>query len=260
MLKLLAALPTYLQIGTWAGAAILLTYLLMVLIHRLIPFDVRHEHNDVIGFIIAVISVFYGLVMASVLVIAVNRFDHAQQVVEREANLIGDVVRNARTISPQLDKAVTGLAIKYLDDVISNEWPTQKQGQTTLVGLQTLTEIDQALSRYEPRNRHESAYYSTVLQQLNELHDFRRERIFLAAEKIDPEIWAVSLAGGVLTICFVLLFGIRRRNMHFLLASFLAMSIALIFALISLFDKPFQGEISVSAEPYRLVLHRIKSN
>jgi hypothetical protein len=99
-----------------------------------------------------------------------------------------------------------------------------------------------------------------VLQQLNELHDFRRERIFLAAEKIDPEIWAVSLAGGVLTICFVLLFGIQRRNMHFLLASFLAMSIALIFALISLFDKPFQGEISVSAEPYRLVLHRIKSN
>jgi hypothetical protein len=68
------------------------------------------------------------------------------------------------------------------------------------------------------------------------------------------------LAGAVLIICFTLLFGVQNRRIHFLLASFLAVSLALIFALVSMFDTPFQGEISVSNEPYWLVSQQITGN
>lgn len=260
MLNYLAALPSFLQIAIHVVGSVILTYLLMVLTHWAIPFEVRRQHNDVIGFIVGVVAVFYGLIIASVLVIGINRFDHAQQVVENEANLIGDVVRNARVISPQIEGPVKELATQYLEDVITKEWPAQMQGKRTILGLRTLTELTLAISRYEPRNQREAAHYLQLVQNLNKLYDARRERIFLAGEGIAGEVWTVTLAGGILTICFVLLFGIRNRTIHFLLASFLAVSLALIFALVAIFDRPFQGDMAASDEPYRLIRQQVAPN
>lgn len=260
MLPLLTALPVSLHIIAWVVMAMLLTCLLMIGIHRVLPFELRRQHNDVTGFLIAVIGIFYGLIMASILVIAVNRFDHAEKIVEKEANLIGDIARNAGTLSPHMATQVIPLASRYLEDVITQEWPMQRQGQKTFVGLQTLAEMNQAIGRYEPKTPRESAYYSAMLRKLSDLHDARRERIFLADQGIATEVWMVILAGGVLTIGFALFFGVSQRKIHFLFASALAIAIALIFALIEIFDQPFKGDISVSNEPYRVVWQLVKSN
>ncbi|HYD94477.1 MAG TPA: DUF4239 domain-containing protein [Noviherbaspirillum sp.] len=260
MLNHLASLPSAFQIALHVGASVLLTFLLMMLIHTAIPFRIRRQHNDVIGFIVGVVAAFYGLIIASVLVIGINRFDHAEQVVENEANLIGDIVRLARATSSQIESPVKQLAAQYLEDVISKEWPAQMQGQRTTLGLQTLAELSRVVSRYEPRTPRETAYYSQLVQTLNKLYDARRERIFLASEGIAGEVWVVTLAGGILTVCFVLLFGIENRRIHFLLASFLAVSLALIFALVAIFDKPFQGDMAASDEPYRLIREQVATN
>ena len=95
---------------------------------------------------------------------------------------------------------------------------------------------------------------------MTKLYDARRERIFLAGEGIAREVWVVTVAGGILTICIALLFGIQDRRMHFLLASFLAVSLGLIFALMAIFDRPFQGDMAVSDEPYRLILQQVLRN
>jgi hypothetical protein len=259
MLDYLFSAPSSVQITFHVVGFALLTYVLMLSIHRAIPVEVRRQHNDVIGFLIAVVAVFYGLIIASVLVIAINRFDHAGQAVDNEANLVGDVVRNARSISPQLDRPVSLLAWDYLDDVITKEWPAQIRGEKTTLGLKTLGRLAQAISQYEPRNQREAAFYVQLIQSLNRLYDARRERIFLADEGIAGEVWLVTLAGAVLTICLTLLFGIQNRWIHFMLALFLAVSLALIFALVMTFDKPFQGSVAASNEPYRLVRQQVVS-
>lgn len=258
MFDSLAALPFYLQLIVWIAAAVLFTYLAMISIHRILPLEIRLQHNDVVGFIVAVVAVFYALIVASVLVIAIGHFDGAQKVVEKEANLIGDVLRNTQTISPQIAAPAAKLVRQYLDDVIVHEWPLQREGQKTTLGLQTLSRLNQMVGQYEPQNQREVAYYSALLRKLDELYDVRRERIFRADEGIAHEIWVVTLAGGMLTVGFALLFGVPRRRIHFLLSSILAISIALIFALISLFDRPFQGDLSVSDQPYRLIRLQIE--
>jgi Protein of unknown function (DUF4239) len=260
MLSFFSEVPTSLQIALHVIGFVSLTYILMLWIHRVVPYAVRHAHNDVIGFIIAVVGVFYGLIIASVLVIAINRFDHGQQVVENEANLIGDIVRNAKTLSPQLEGPVRQLATQYLYDVITKEWPAQKKGQRTILGLKTLSDLAAQIGRYEPRGHRDAAFYGNIIQLLNRSYDARRERIFLAGEGISGEVWAVTWAGAVLIIGFTLLFGIEDRRIHFLLASFLAVALALIFALVMIFDTPFQGSMSVSDEPYRLIRQQIMGN
>jgi hypothetical protein len=257
MLDRLFAAPSSLQLAFHVAGFLALTYILMLAIHRAVPIALRRQHNDIIGFIIAVVAVFYGLIIASVLIMAINRYDQAQQVVVKEADLIGDVVRNARAISPQIDAPVRQSATRYLDDVITKEWPAQVRGERTVLGPSALTTLAEAISLYEPRNQREAAFYAQLIGTLNKLYDARRERIFLADEKIAGEVWAVTLAGAVLTLCLTLLFGVEHRWIHFLLASFLAVSLALIFGLVMIFDRPFQGNMAASDEPYRLVRHQV---
>jgi hypothetical protein len=116
-----------------------------------------------------------------------------------------------------------------------------------------LIELFQDVSAYTPRDAREAAFYEQLLQAMTRLYDARKDRIFVADEGIAETVWLVTLAGSVLTISFSLLFGIENRAMHFVLASFLAVSMALVFALVALFDKPFRGELAVPDEPYRLV-------
>jgi hypothetical protein len=59
------------------------------------------------------------------------------------------------------------------------------------------------------------------------------------------------------SFCLTLLFGVQNRWIHFLLASFLAVSLALIFALVMIFDRPFQGNMAASDGPYRLIRQQI---
>lgn len=260
MLNYLSDMPTPVQIAVHVIVFVLLTYFLMFWIHRLMSYEVRRQHNDVIGFIIAVVGVFYGLIIASVLVIAINRFDTGQRVVENEANLVGDVVRDAKMLGPQVAGPVRQLAAQYLDDVVAKEWPAQQEGQRTTLGLKTLSGLTREIGRYEPQDRHEAAIYASLIQTLNRLYDARRQRIFLAGEGIAGEVWAVTWAGAVLIIGFSLLFGIQDRRIHFLLASFLAVALALVFALILMFDTPFQGDMSISEEPYRLIRGQVTAD
>jgi hypothetical protein len=252
MLNFFASLPTAVLVIVHVGGALLLTCLLMVAIHRLMPVELRREHNEVIGFLIAVVAVFYGLIVASVLVIAINRFDHAQQVTETESNVVADVVRNARAISPDIERPVRQLAVQYLAEVIATEWPAQARAEKSSLATASLTSLDAAISHYAPQNPREVAHYQQLVGTLTRLYDTRKERIFIADQGIAAAVWVVTLAGGLLTICFALLFGIQNRRMHFMLAAFLAVSLALVFALVAIFDRPFQGGLTVSDEPYRL--------
>jgi hypothetical protein len=253
MLNFFASLPAAAVVIVHVGGAILITYALMVAIHRVVPVELRRQHNEVIGFLIAVMAVFYGLIIASLLVIAINRFDHAEQLTGNESNLVADVVRNARAVSPQLDAPVRALATRYLDRVVQLEWPAQKRGQRNPTGVPELLEVFRLVSAYAPRDARETAFYEQLLLSMTRLYDARKERIFVAEEGIAEMVWLVTLAGSVLTISFALMFGIDNRAMHFMLACFLAVAMALVFALVALFDKPFRGGMAVPDEPYRLV-------
>jgi hypothetical protein len=260
MLNFLANQSAAMVVIIHIGGAVLLTGLLMLVIHRLLPIELRRQHNEVIGFLIAVMAVFYGLIIASLLVIAINRFDHAEQLTEDESNLVADVVRNARATSPQLDGPVRALGTRYLDHVIDTEWPAQKTGKKNSTGTPELVELFQIVSAYAPRDARETSFYQQLLQAMTRLYDARKERIFIAREGISETVWMVTLAGSMLTIGFALLFGVESRAVHFLLACFLAVSMALVFALVALFDKPFRGGMAVPDEPYRIVREQIIRN
>jgi signal transduction histidine kinase len=109
MLNHLASLPTYTQIAVWIILSLILTTVLMVVMHKIIQFDLRQKHNDVIGFLIAVVGVLHALIMASVLVIAKARLQELSQLPLADLkihDLLERAVLSAEFESPESAKAL----------------------------------------------------------------------------------------------------------------------------------------------------------
>src|SRR5689334_1563046 len=172
-------------------ACIGVTIVMLLLIHRLFPFEIRHAHNDVVGFIIAVVGVIYAVTLAFVAVIVWEESNETQKVMHKEAALVGDVVRDSSILSEAVAKPVQEAMLRYLETVVKVEWPQHKKNVRPEAGLPELHKVHAVLTGFSPETPGQQAMFGTLLPELNALFDARHERIFLAMNGVDPVVWGV---------------------------------------------------------------------
>src|SRR5215216_1883095 len=63
----------------------------LALVQRLVPVETRKDHNDVAGFIYAVLGVIYAVLLALVVIAAWEDFGRARDTVESEANALAEI-------------------------------------------------------------------------------------------------------------------------------------------------------------------------
>ena len=61
------------------------------LVQRLVPHEKRQEHNDVAGFLYAVIGVVYAVLLALLVIAVWEQYQKANETVESEANGVAEV-------------------------------------------------------------------------------------------------------------------------------------------------------------------------
>jgi hypothetical protein len=253
----LYAMPTVLIGMVVIAACIGMTGVMLLLIHRLFPLEIRHAHNDVVGFIIAVVGVIYAVTLAFVAVTVWEDSTATRKVVYREADLVSDVVRDSSNLPEAISRPVQEALVRYLDAVVKVEWPDHKEGARPEAGLPELRRVHAILVGFNPATPGQEVIFGTLLPQVDALFDARRERIFLAVEGVDPVVWAVLLLGGVALVSFTCLFGLQSFPFHLLMAGILSFSIGLVMVMVVL-DQPLRGEDQISPDPYLFVMEHLK--
>jgi fumarate reductase subunit D len=81
-----SALTTALYVILTVFVPVLVAVVGLVLVQRLVPPDRREEHNNVAGFIYAVLGVAYAVLLAFVLIAVWQDYNTAQTNLESEAN------------------------------------------------------------------------------------------------------------------------------------------------------------------------------
>jgi len=61
------------------------------LVQRLVPHEKRQEHNDVAGFLYAVVGVVYAVLMALLVIAVWEQYQKANETVESEANATAEI-------------------------------------------------------------------------------------------------------------------------------------------------------------------------
>lgn len=228
----------------------------LLIVHPVIPHRLRSVHNDVSGFILAVVGVVYAVLLAFVAVAVWQDFNQADRLVQTEANLVGDLYRNTAALPDPAGERLRHYLFVYAETVVQDEWPALMTGhEEQAEGWQLLDRFHLELTELHAQDLGTASMQAGMVRSLDELYDARRGRFQAATARLPSVLWWNLLAGAVLLMLFTYLFGVPRMVMHAAMVGLLGSEIGLVLALIVLLDRPFQGKNHVSAEPFnRLVL------
>jgi hypothetical protein len=249
-------MPTWLSGSLIVVTAVVLSWLALACFHQFVPAELRRAHNDVAGFILAIIGVIYAVLLAFIAVSTWENFNKAQEAAELEANMVDNLYVDSAGLPPKLAFFVRARLREYSRLVIDKEWPAQQAGRIDFEGSKPLFQLNAAIAKYRPVEN-AGPVDSEILRTANELYQARRDRLVAASSRIPAVMWAVTLLGGAITVGFSFLFGVPKLRLHLLMTGLLSASLALVIVLIVAFDCPFRGDVSVSADVYTRLFERI---
>jgi hypothetical protein len=238
------------------------------LVQRLVPAASRQQHNDVAGFIYAVLGVVYAVLLALVVIAVWEDFGSARETVEGEANATAEIFWLAHRLPEPERHQVQELAQSYAREVVEEEWPLMRegeaplmeQGQATPNGWVLVDDIRATLQGFEPGTPAEEALYAEGLDQVEALADARRMRLVAAHEGIPAVLWVVLVFAGVAAVGFTYLFGLESTRAHRLMVAALAAVIGMVLYTIGAMEHPFSGGASIGTGAFDLLLERFETS
>jgi hypothetical protein len=226
----------------------------LVLVQRLVPPERREGQNDVAGFIFAVLGVAYAVLLAFVVIAVWQDYKTAQTNVESEAHELAGVYFLASQL-PEPDRTrIQDLARTYARVVVEEEWPMMAGGQTSPRADSLLRRLTSKILEFDPHTEGEQVLYESGLKQLHDAADARRSRLLEVREGIPDLLWVVLVVGGVITVCFTYLFGLKSNLAHALMVAALTLVICGILFTIGEFNNPFSGVVEIRPEAFKEVL------
>jgi len=224
-----------------------------LLVRRAVGPEVLVHHNDVAGFIYSVIGVVYAVLLGFTAIIVWGQFRSAQENVEREANALVDLYRDAQVFPPEVREQMDARLRAYARIVVEKEWPAMAAGKSSSETWEAYNQLWRTYYEFKPQDDHQRAWYAESLQRLNSLGDQRRDRLLSVRFGLPGIIWMVLLGGAAITIAFSFLFGMRNARAQGLMIGGLALTIGIVLLSIIALEHPFAGIIPVDPEAFQQV-------
>jgi hypothetical protein len=185
--------------------AVTLTVSGLVLVQRLVPIGVRQQHNDVAGFIYAVLGVAYAVLLGLVLIAVWEQWEAAKITTDDEASELAEVFWIAHQLPQPQGRHIQELARSYAQVVVNEEWPLMEQGKASPKAWDLLDEMRGSIQELEPTTGVQLMLCNQALDRMHDLSGARRERLLDAREGLPSVLWVVLIVGGVIAIGFTYL-------------------------------------------------------
>ena len=219
-------------------------------VRRAVGLEVLERHNEVAGFIYAVVGVVYAVLLGFTAIIVWEQFRHAQEGVEREANALASLYRDAQVFPPDVRRQVEDWLRLYARVVVEKEWRAMADGKSSPEAWEAYNQLWRTYHEFRPQDEHQQIWYTESLQRLNELGDHRRDRLLSIRSGVPGAIWAVLLGAGAITIGFSFFFGTRNARAQGLMVASLSLTIGVVLLSIVALEHPFAGFSRVEPDAF----------
>ena len=223
------------------------------LVYRYVPHRDFVKHNDVAGFVLAIIGVVYAVLLSFVVVVVWQEFENSDATAQREASAAADMYRLSAAYPAPFRQLIRAELRRYTRLMIDDEWPAMRLGGASRAAKDLTGLLADELSSYKPGTSNQVQVQAVMLGSLRVFLDSRRQRLHDNETGIPRILWGVLIASGVITIGFVYLFGMENFRIQLLMTALLAAIIGLMFTLIVELDYPFRGDTSISPHSWLLV-------
>jgi hypothetical protein len=233
------------------GGFVLLSLVLARVVRALVPNELLREHNELAGFIFAVIGVIYAVVLGFVAIGVWERFVVAEDRTYDEASGLTAVYRDAGSFN---NWALLRRDLRiYVHHVIDVGWPAMERG-APLPDTASAEHLSRDVHHTPVRDLRESQVFAHMLERTSEALRDRDARVTEDASGLNTVMWIVVFAGGFITIAFSYLFGFQRTVMQTVMIGTLALLIGLVLFLTMSLDYPFRGAVHVGPDAFERAL------
>lgn len=201
----------------------------------------------------------YGLVTALTAVGVWQRYAQVSDVVSGEATAITSLWRDLGGYPQPLRGTTENILRGYTEQIIRDAWPQQRRGQIPREGVAWMDRLQADLFTFEPATESQKILHAETLQSFNQLVQKRRQRLDSVHAGLPGVLWFVLLPGAMGCVVICLFFQIRNAYFQGILLVSLAGFLAMVLFVIIALDRPFVGEMGITAESYQLVYdHHMK--
>lgn len=215
------------------------------------------DNGAISGLLAALIGI-YAIAAGLTAVAVWGNVGDATSKVGREATAISVLFHDFAGYPEPQRTEFRKVLIDYTRHVVEQEWPLHERGEAPTELLSSVAAFENALLGFEPTTEGQKIVHAQAIAAYNHLLDARRMRLQAVTDTALPlALWIVVLLLGVIAISACFLLRMESFTMHAAITIIVAAPIALILYFIAVTDRPFQGGVNVSAEPYRDVLAKI---
>lgn len=211
-------------------------------------------HNDVAGFIVAVVGVMYAVLLAFLTVIVWEHFAQAEERAQEEVNAATAVWRFVPLLPAREAREITDDLGRYTAVVVNDEWPKMRSGKSSIEAQRLIIRLIADAASAPANGAQQSNLQNHLLDRVQTMADLRRHRINDSRSGIPTVLWVGLLTGAATLIGFLYLFVVKNFTAQLLMTAATAAMIGISFGLILELDYPFRGHVSVSPERW-VALH-----
>jgi hypothetical protein len=225
-------------------------------------FALPHFHyceniNEAVSGTVQAIGVFYGITVGLIAVAVWNTNSSAADLVSKEASSIGALYRDVSGYPAPVRDELRAKLRTYTVFTIEEAWPAQQKGEILGRGTLLMDDFQARLYSFEPATQGQMALHSETLRAYNNLIENRRLRLDSVKSGLSTTMWIVIWLGAAISIGVAYFYRITDVKLHAALVILMAGFLALVLFMITINDRPFYGSVSLSPDPYRLILNHV---
>lgn len=216
-----------------------------------------HSHNDIVGYYLAAVTVFYGITLGLVAVGTWTSYSDVEAKVDREAEVVSSLYRDVSSYPGPIRSDLQTTIMAYTRYVIDVSWPQQRRGIVPSGSGIYLDQFQHRLLTFEPATLGQQVLQAETYKQFNNLIEARRARLSAVTTGLPGSLWALVIIGAMISIAVTLFFDTLSLRMHVWMTILMSGLLGLMIFLVGTLDNPFRGKVSVGPGSLELVYAQI---
>jgi len=249
-----SSLPVYIGAPLFVGGFVAAAIAAGLLAHRFLPQSVLDEHNDIAGFVFAVVGVVYAVLLAFLAIAVWQRFDDAQTRVSDEASRLIVVYRRVDAF-PESRASLRRQIVRYVEALVNDEWPKMNEGTASAKADALIEGIALHVRHLKANTPAQQVMLTSLVDGVQATMMDRDDRLVLSNTGLNAFLWTILYLGAAAVLAFSYLFAFKSRGAQAAMIGLLAFTLALVLYLIAVIDFPFRGEVRVQPAAFVQAQH-----
>ena len=245
MITFLYSLPD-LGVVILFGSVLALVFALAPLLRLRLFGHVSDANSEIARTTITAITGFTGVVLAFSLVQAQGNLRGGQQTVASEAMQLEQMDRLLTQYGDAKVAAIHEAVLAYAESVVADEWPKLSEHSSSKRTADLFGALSRRIVDIQPTPGRENVIYADLVKIADQLAESREDRLNATDLGLPPIFWEAIALLTLLLVGFAAFVEPRRARAMSL--GGLGAGLALLIALVFIFDQPFLGDVSVTPD------------